>query len=372
MEQSSIIVENNNAAESVQNTNRDKVIISLVINFLTFFVCDLIARRIVCVILIAVHVSWQRISELTGFSQRTIYTIERSLDSDNTQTFLIGNGRGRKSKLDGIEQDIIVELNNNNYRTQQQIVDMIKKNFGIKTSKTAVGRFLKNHDLKRRKTGSFPAKADPVAQQAFYKSTMQPLMEQAKEGKVALLFMDASHFVLGDNYLGYIYGTVRRFVQSFSGRKRYNILGALDYVTKKITTITNDSYISSVQVCELLKRIAVEYAGIPVYIILDNAKYQRCKLVQNLATDLGINLMFLPTYSPNLNLFERVWKYVKGKLRTQYYDQFPVFCNTIDSILESAYLDDKESLDRLINEKVQLFTDLILISGSTFASKESC
>jgi transposase len=80
------------------------------------------------------------------------------------------------------------------------------------------------------------------------------------------------------------------------------------------------------------------------------------KLVQALATELGINLIFLPTYSPNLNLIERVWKYVKGKLRTKSYEEFPVFCNTIDSILKTAYSDDKKSLDSLINEKSSYLT----------------
>ena len=68
-------------------------------------------------------------------------------------------------------------------------------------------------------------------------------MKQAEEGNLVLLFMDASHFVLGCDYLGYIYSRVRRFVKTFSGRKRYNVLGAIDYVTKRILTVTNDSYI---------------------------------------------------------------------------------------------------------------------------------
>jgi transposase len=269
MNQSSLIEENNNAAETVQNHDKGKKIINIVITFLTIFVCDLTARKVVCAVLIAAEVPRKRIIELTGLCQRTIYTVAKKLNLEHTQDFLIKKGRGRKNKLASVEQGIIDELNTNNYRNQQQIVEMIEKKFHIKTSTSAVGRFLKDHNFRLLKTGSFPAKADPEAQYAFYKNTIEPLMKDAKAGKVALLFMDASHFVLGDNTLGYTYSTVRRFVQTFSGRKRYNILGALDYVTKKINTIANDSYITSIHVCELLKRIAIEYAGIPVYISLD-------------------------------------------------------------------------------------------------------
>ena len=60
----------------------------------------------------------------------------------------------------------------------------------------------------------------------------------------ALLFMDASHFVMGCDFLGRVYSRTRRFVKTFSGRRRFNVLGALDFVTGKVLTVTNDSYIT--------------------------------------------------------------------------------------------------------------------------------
>ena len=149
-------------------------------------------------------------------------------------------------------------------------------------------------------------------------------MKKAEEGNIVLLFMDASHFVLGCDYLGYIYSRVRRFVRTFSGRrvrrfvktfsgrKRYNVLGAIDYVTKRILTVTNDSYITATEVCSMLRKVASEYPGKTIHIILDNARYQKCAFVQTLAKELGIVLTYIPPYSPNLNLIERVWKFVKS------------------------------------------------------------
>ena len=137
-------------------------------------------------------------------------------------------------------------------------------------------------------------------------------MKKAEEGNIVLLFMDASHFVLGCDYLGYVYSRVRRFVKTFSGRKRYNVLGAIDYVTKRILTVTNDSYITATEVCDMLRKVASEYPGKIIHIILDNARYQKCALVQTLAKELGIVLTYIPPYSPNLNLIERVWKFVKA------------------------------------------------------------
>ena len=180
-------------------------------------------------------------------------------------------------------------------------------------------------------------------------------MQKAKNGEITLLFVDASHFIMGCDYLGYIYGKVRRFIRTYSGRSRYNVLGALDYTSKKLTTITNDAYITATEVCELIMKVSLEYAGKPIHLILDNARYQKCLLVQALAAELNVTLVYIPPYSPNLNLIERLWKHTKSRLRLKSYDDFNIFKKTIDSIAGSTNKSDKTIIDKLISEKVQLF-----------------
>ncbi len=75
----------------------------------------------------------------------------------------------------------------------------------------------------------------------FFDTVLNPLMKKAEDGEISLLFLDASHFVMGCDFLGHIYGRVRRYVRTFSGRKRCNVLGALDYVSKKMLVAANDS-----------------------------------------------------------------------------------------------------------------------------------
>jgi transposase len=216
------------------------------------------------------------------------------------------------------------------------------------------------------KSGSLPAKADPEKQRRFWEAVLRPLMRRARQGKITLLFADASHFVMGGDFLGYIYGRARRFVRTFSGRKRYNILGSLDYVSKKLTSVANITYITAAEVCQLLKKISEEYPNKPVFVILDNARYQKCEIVRALAKELNIHLVFIPPYSPNLNLVERVWKFAKSGLRSQYYREFKVFCERIDSIIESTHADNFDALDRLIGRGVQLFDDLVPAAENSF------
>jgi transposase len=216
------------------------------------------------------------------------------------------------------------------------------------------------------KSGSRPAKANVLLQRGFYDTVLLPLMLKAKKNKLTLLFMDGSHFVMGCDFLGYIYGKTRRFIRTFSGRNRYNVLGALNFTTKKVTTVANDTYVTAVEICEMLRKIAAEYAGKSVHIVLDNARYQKCEAVCKLAKELGIVLHYIPPYSPDLNLIERLWKHVKSRLRTKYYDRFDDFKETIDTIIDDTGKRSKQLIDKLIGESVQIFDTLVPINDNTF------
>ena len=124
-----------------------------------------------------------------------------------------------------------------------------------------------------------------------------------------------------------------------------------------MVTITTDAYITSTQVCELLKKLATTTA-LPITLVLDNARYQRCKLVMDLAETLGIELLFLPPYSPNLNLIERLWKLVKKEcLDSKYYKNFSEFSGAISCFLTTMHISHRKQLDSLLTLKFQLFTE---------------
>jgi transposase len=155
-----------------------------------------------------------------------------------------------------------------------------------------------------------PAKADPEAQAVFLEEQMEPRLAEAKTGKRAVFFVDAAHFVLAP-FLGFLWSVVRVFIQAPAGRQRFNVLGALNAITHELITVTTDTYITAESLCELLQKLADLKLTIPITLFLDNARYQKCALVIAKATSLKIELCFLPTYSPNLNLIERLWKFVK-------------------------------------------------------------
>ncbi len=167
--------------------------------------------------------------------------------------------------------------------------------------------------------------------------------------------MDAAHFVLAP-FLGYLWSLTRLFLKAPCGRQRLNVLGALNAITHELVTIINDAYINSQSVCDLLWKIARLNLQTPVTLVLDNARYQRARLVQKLAAELNMELLFLPAYSPNLNLIERLWKFVKKQcLYSKYYSEFHSFRNAITDCLQKTHSTYKEQLDTLLTLKFQTF-----------------
>ncbi len=183
-------------------------------------------------------------------------------------------------------------------------------------------------------------------------------MKKQKQASVLFFFVDAAHFV-HCAFLGYIWCFMRLFIPSPSGRKRFNVLAALDAVSKEIITVTNETYINAESVCQLMAEIAKLGLDKPITFVLDNARYQKCALVQNYAAALNIELLYLPSYSPHLNLIERFWKFVrKDCLYSKYYQNFPEFKQVIDDCIRNAYVKNKDELGTLLSWNFQSFKNV--------------
>lgn len=166
------------------------------------------------------------------------------------------------------------------------------------------------------------------------------------------------------SFLGWLWCSTRLFVKAASGRQRYNVLGALNAVTYQLVRVTNDTYITAVTVCELLHKLAALGLGTPITLVMDNARYQRCRLVQNLAQTLNIELLFLPSYSPNLNLIERLWKFVKkAVLNSRHHASFAEFHSRIDECLDHLPTTHQPQMATLMTCAFQTFANVSMMAA---------
>jgi transposase len=140
-----------------------------------------------------------------------------------------------------------------------------------------------------------------------------------------------------------------------SGRNRLNVLGAYSPDDRDLISLEGRESCDGERVAQLLHKIRAANPGKRLLLVLDNAPYNHSASVKEAALALRIELLYLPPYSPNLNLIERFWKFLKGKVaRNRYHPTFAEFRLAVQQVLNNiAYADDLASL---LTERFQLFS----------------
>jgi len=200
-------------------------------------------------------------------------------------------------------------------------------------------------------------------QARFLETDLKPCLDAAVAGQGHVFFVDAAHFVFG-TFLCCLWSFARIFVRAASGRQRFNVLGAWNAVTHELIAVTNTTAVNTETMCELLRKMAALGLTGPITLVLDNARYQRNAAVQALAEQLGITLLFLPSYSPNLNLIERLWKFIKRRaLYGPYHPTFAEFRAAIQETLDGLPTTHAEPLKTLMTLNFQQLENVSLMAA---------
>jgi len=255
-------------------------------------------------------------------------------------------------------------------RSAKQAQAVIEQRTGIRRGLSQVRHFLKDHlRLRWRKIGAIPVPPKKTVEEhareqaVFLQEQLEPRLEEARQGRRQVDFVDAAHFVFAP-FLGFLWCAAWRFVRAASGRKRSNVLGAIDAVTHRLIRVTNFDSINAESVRALLHAVVEAAVGLPITLVLDNARDQKCAVVQGLAESLGIELLYLPSYSPNLNLIERLWRFVRVEsLDSTYYEDFARFTAAIDQCLDELPTVHKGEMETLMTHKFQTFEDVPLLAA---------
>lgn len=294
------------------------------------------------------------ISSSLGVTVRTISNYLSEFREGGIKATMEDRAYNPESSLDPYRKELEKHFRKEPVGCAKQARQRIEKLTGILLSTSQTRRVMRQLGMRYRKAGQIPGKADGAKQLEFLDQELLPKLQEASEGKRKVFFVDASHFVMGA-VVGMLWSFARVFVRGASGRKRYNVLGALDSETKEVISVSNDTYITAPTVCELLEKLRTSNTQIPMTLVLDNARYQKCKLVSAKAKELQIELLYLPPYSPNLNIIERLWKHVKQNcLKNTYYEDFESFCEAIDSEITKVNTTLRQELKSLFSLNFQI------------------
>ena len=266
------------------------------------------------------------------------------------------NYRGSQPKLNDDQQaQLDVHLSQHIDLSSTEIVAPIEQTYGMSYSVSGLTDLLHRLGFTYKNPKLVPGKADAESQQNFVDEYRR--LKENKGEYDPIYFMDAVHpqhnTAVG---YGWIKRGVEKLIKSNTGRQRLNINGAINIETMQAVTRCDDT-INAQSTIELFKQIERKHRKAEViYIICDNARYYRSKLVQVFLATSRIKLIFLPPYSPNLNLIERLWKYFRKQVPcNRYYEHFEDFKRACVDFFETIpkY---KQALRRLLTENFPILS----------------
>jgi transposase len=317
--------------------------------------CPLVQKRIHAVYFKTMGKSNKEIGKLTDLNREIVGDWICAYINCGFEALCQFNYGTNKSELENHTESILKSFIERPPMNANEAKARIEKLTNISRSPSQVRTFMKRHGLRYIKTGHIPAKADTEKQRQWMETILEPAIKEAQNGECNLLFMDAAHLIL-QPFICALWCVARLFIKASAGRNRINILGAVNAITKEIITFSNTTFINAETIVIFLKQLKEHYGNLPLKIVLDNARYQHCKFVEDAAKKLNITLLFLPSYSPNLNIIERLWKFTKKTiLYAKYYESPAKFHLAITEFFQTINQKYNADLEKLLTLNFQFF-----------------
>lgn len=316
-----------------------------------------IAERILCILLVAQGRTYQEVASILMVNLRTIKRWVKMYKNRGMKRLCRSdyNDHPPNSKLTKEQEgELKKHLEKVHYTSAKAVASYIYETYKVEYTITGVQKLLQRLGFSYKKTTPIPGKADVQRQEEFLMRYEKIKQELEPGDKV--YFVDAVHLLHNAVHdYAWLPKGVTIGIPTNTGRRRVNILGAYNPDSMDLLHIETQDKCNAETVKELMDKIKEANPGTKrIILILDNASYHRAKSVKEHAKELGISLEFLPPYSPNLNLIERFWKFMKKHIvKNRYYPVFEQFIAKIRDFLRNigTY---KQELMKLISENFQI------------------
>ena len=305
------------------------------------------ADRVKAVIALSKAWSAAQVAEILLFDETTSRHYFDRYQHGGTDALLDDNYSGAEPRLDEHQlKELEGYLEEHLFTEAKSIIAHIARQYGVHYSVSGVTDLLHRLDFSYKKPTHVPGKQDSTTQQAFIEEYDQIKANKGENDPV--YFADATHPQHNSvPAYGWIKKGKEKELKANCGRQRLNINGAINIETMESVTGFYDT-INAQAAIDLFAKIQAKHPDADaIYIIVDNARYYRSCLLKEHVEGTKIKLIFLPPYSPNLNLIERYWKFFKKKvLNNRYYETFAEFKLACESFFRKRkkYLPELQTL----------------------------
>lgn len=309
-----------------------------------------IAERILCIILYAQDYTVKEIRSILVIGIKTLKKWIKTFSAQGLEGLCRWGYAGQACELSDAQwAEVEEELARQPYRRARDVAAFVKEHYALEYSERGMQALLRRKGYRYIKTRLVPGQITPdkqSEQQEFIKRYFKLKAELGPQDR--LYHVDAVH-PTHNVQVSYVWTKQgqRRRMRSNSGRKRYNILGAYCPADDEYIDIRGTDNVNAQTLQALIDTIRARHpdAG-RIILILDNARYNHAKMVREHIENSNIELLFLPSYSPNLNLIERLWRFLKDKVLTTYHESFEKFTGEVDKVLDNLadYADELASL----------------------------
>ena len=315
-----------------------------------------LAYRIHCILLLNDGFTAEEISKLLFISLSSIRRYKELFDKEGVDAFANYNYKTYQGKLSPSQIDELKkDLTKLTFKSSKAIVNLIQSKFGIKYTANGLVPLLHKLGFTYKKVKQMPSKADKEKQEAFV--ALYTTIKETKDPEDQIYFLDAVHpsHNTRPHYAWIMKGKEKR-IKANTGRKRMNINGAYNPESQEIIYREDDKINaqSTLKLIQMIEEKHKEEDGL-IYLIHDNAKYYYNEMIRNYTANTRVIMIPLPTYSPNLNLIERLWKLLrKEAIDSHYYERFKEFQWAIRKFLSYDVYEMREKLKSLMTENFQI------------------
>jgi len=256
------------------------------------------------------------IAEDLGLDEATVYRYAQVYREKGLAGYLAAEQPGYWGLLTSAQlAGLARELGQTLYTDCRAIADWLATTYGVRYSVSGLTDLLHRLGFSYKLTTAVPCQADAAAQTAFLADTLAPLLAAAEAGEAVLYFADAAHPTHNTRATHVWTETGQeRPLLTVSGRERVNLNAALNAHAPTQVHLDETDCVDAQSTQRLYEKMLAAHPEGPVYVVCDNARYYKNKALTAWLADQRLVQVFLPPYSPNLNLIERLWKFLRQKI----------------------------------------------------------